>query len=72
MVTDVDPSSSAATKGLVEGMVLIDLNGQATPTVDAYRRAAGAVKPGEVVRLRLYDPRFEDEVTLFFRAPGRK
>jgi S1-C subfamily serine protease len=72
MITDVDPTSSAATKGLVEGLVLLDLNGQATSTVESFRRAAGAVKAGEVVRLRLYDPRFQDEVTLFFRAPGRK
>jgi S1-C subfamily serine protease len=31
MITDVDPESSATRKGLVQGMILLSLNGQPTP-----------------------------------------
>jgi serine protease Do len=72
MIKDVDPDSNVARKGLVEGMILLNLNGQPTPSVDAYRRAAESVKPGDVVRLRVFDPRFGEEVSYFFRAPARK
>ncbi len=72
LVTDVDPNSSAAGKGLEEGQVLLDVNRQPTPTVEAYKRAAASVKAGEPVRVRVLDSRSGDEVTLFFRAPGKK
>jgi serine protease Do len=72
LVTDVDPNSSASAKGLEEGQVLLDVNRQPTPSVEAYKRAAAAVKPGEPVRVRVLDSRSGDEVTLFFRAPGKK
>lgn len=72
LVTDVEAGSSAASKGLEEGQVLLDVNRQPTPTIEAYRRATNGVKPGDPVRVRVLDSRSGDEVTLFFRAPGKK
>ena len=70
LITDVDPASEAANKGVGEGMIVMDLNGRPTPSVDAYRKAASDVKPGQVVRVRILDGR-GDEATVFFRAPKK-
>jgi serine protease Do len=69
-ITEVDPASAAADRGVTEGQVLLELNGQPTPTVDAYRRAAAGVKPGQVVRLRVLDVRSADELSIYFTAPA--
>ena len=71
LITDVDPSSAAAAKGLAAGLILLEINNAPTPTADAYRKAAAAVPPGSVVKLRVLD-RSGDEFTLFFRAPNKK
>lgn len=71
LITDVDPSSAAAAKGLAAGLILLEINNTPTPTADAYRKAAAAVQPGSVVKLRVLD-RSGDEFTLFFRAPNKK
>jgi serine protease Do len=68
-ITDVDPRSNAYQKGLRPGpFFLLELNGTATPTLDAFRQARDAVEPGSVVRVRVAD-RNGQEFVLFFRAP---
>jgi serine protease Do len=67
-ITDVDPRSNAYQKGLRPGLFLVELNGTATPTLDAFRQARDAVEPGSVVRVRVTD-RTGQEFVLFFRAP---
>jgi serine protease Do len=67
-ITDVDPRSNAYQKGLRANAFLLELNGTATPTLEAFKQARDAVEPGSVVRVRVADPT-GNEVVLFFRAP---
>lgn len=67
LITEVDARSAAAMRGVTEGLVVVELNGQPTPSVSAFRKAADGVKPGQVVRLRVRQGR--DEAALYFTAP---
>lgn len=68
VITDVDPRSDAYRKGLRPRGILLELNGMATPTLEAFREAKEKVEPGSVVRVRIGDTD-GNEVALFFSAP---
>ncbi len=68
LVDDVDPASPAWNKGVRPGLLIVDVNGKPTPTVAAFREAAGKIRPGQIVRLRAV-LRDGEELFIFFRAP---
>jgi serine protease Do len=51
MITNIDPDSSAADSNLRRGDVILEVNGQNTGNVEAFREAVGKIKKGEVLRL---------------------
>jgi serine protease Do len=71
MVVDVDPASSAYREALRRGVIITSVNGEPTPTVEAYREAVEAIEPGEVVRLTVHTSDGMQNL-LYFRAPEER
>lgn len=73
LVTEVDPESSAARRGLAEGMVLLEMNGMPTTTLEEFQRAQASLKPGSAAMLRVIAPGGPDggEISIFFRVPEK-
>lgn len=71
LISEVDPTSDAFREGLRKGLILLDINGIPTPTVEDFRKAAGEAKTQQVVRVRTMRPE-GDEFLYFFRPPAGK
>jgi serine protease Do len=69
IVTDVDPQSQAYRKGLRPGNVVLEINGQKTPTLSEFRQAVAGVESGDIVQALIYRGDAEMQDVLFFRAP---
>jgi serine protease Do len=54
LVTDIDPTSSAARGGVRPGDVILKVNGQSVPSVSDASRALQAVRQGGAARLLLW------------------
>lgn len=67
-ITDVEPNSSAADRGIRPGLLLMELNGRPIRSVEDYRRAVEEIASGSVVRARVADPG-RSEALVFFEAP---
>lgn len=66
VVVSVEPKSNAYAKGIREGLVISELNGQQVRTVDDYRKATAGVKSGDPVSLYIQDG--QGGTYLYFRA----
>jgi serine protease Do len=53
VVTDVAPVSFAEDAGLLRGDVIAEINHVGVPSVNAYRQALGAIKPGQEVLFKV-------------------
>jgi serine protease Do len=66
VVVSVDPKSNAYTKGIREGMVISEVNGQVVKSVEEYKKAVSGIKTGDPVSLYVQDSRAA--VYYYFRA----
>jgi len=55
IVRNVDPKSNAFNKGLREGLIITEMNGEPVESLSAFRKAASAVKSGEMVSIYVQD-----------------
>jgi serine protease Do len=55
VVRSVDPKSNAFTKGLREGLVITEVNGNPVDSVAAFKKALTGIKSGEMVSLYIQD-----------------
>jgi S1-C subfamily serine protease len=55
VVTRVDPAGPAH-QALRRGLVILEINRQATRSVSEYHRVVGALRPGDAVAIYYYDP----------------
>jgi serine protease Do len=62
VVKALDSTTSAAETELQSGDVVLTLNGVATPTVEAFRKASGGLHPGDVVRIIFQGKRSSETV----------
>lgn len=69
LISDVDPASEAFREGLRKGLILLDINGRPTTTLDEFRQVARSIKPPQVVRVRVMTPEGEEGL-FFFRPPA--
>lgn len=53
VITALDPDGQAARAGLERGDVVLDINGRATASVESFQRQVGALRAGQVARLRV-------------------
>jgi serine protease Do len=67
LIKDVDESSEAAREDVVRGLIVLDVNGTPTPTVEDFRKATAGIGAGKVVRMRLLDQRGNERL-FFFRV----
>lgn len=65
LIKDVDETSDAAREGLSAPYVVLEINGTPTVTVADFRKAAAAIKPGQVVRMRTLSPGMDDRLVFF-------
>ncbi|MBM3770621.1 MAG: PDZ domain-containing protein [Acidimicrobiia bacterium] len=56
LILRVEPLSTAFEAGVERGTVLLEINRQSVDSVDAFRRVARGVRPGDVVALFMYAP----------------
>ncbi len=66
VVVSVEPKSNAYAKGIREGLIISELNGQTIKSVDDYRKASAGVKPGDPVSIYIQDG--QGGTYLYFRA----
>lgn len=66
VVVGVEPKSNAYAKGIREGLVISELNGQQVRSVNDYRKASSGVKSGDPVSLYIQDG--QGGTYLYFRA----
>ncbi|MBI4546009.1 MAG: Do family serine endopeptidase [Gemmatimonadetes bacterium] len=59
VISGVRPFGSAAQANVRPGLLLLSINGQKVETARDVERIAGALKPGDVVSLRVRDPQLE-------------
>jgi serine protease Do len=69
VVTEVEPASFAEDINFAPGDVISEVNGHPVTTVDEYRKAVGALKPGENVVFKVLRHGFNDRVMTVF-LPG--
>jgi serine protease Do len=66
VVVSVEPKSNAFAKGIREGLVISELNGQTIKSVDDYRKASSGVKSGDPVSIYIQDG--QGGTYLYFKA----
>ncbi|HNX49315.1 MAG TPA: Do family serine endopeptidase [Thermoanaerobaculaceae bacterium] len=69
VITGVTDLSPADDKGLREGDVILQVNGNDVNSVAAFRKALGTPKSGQLVRLYVFRPRLEQQDFVFLRVP---
>jgi serine protease Do len=69
LVSEVEPTSFADDVGFVQGDVITEVNNQAVPTVDDYRRAISKLKAGENVVFKVLRRSPTDRIMTVF-LPG--
>lgn len=65
VISSVAPYSSAAAAGIRPGQLVLKVNDVRVKTLSHFRRVAGAVKPGDVVSIRLLDPDLGETIINF-------
>lgn len=55
LVKSVDPKSNAFSKGIREGNVITEINGQPISSISDYKKAVSKIKPGESVSIYITD-----------------
>lgn len=66
VVISVDPKSNAYSKGIREGMVISEINGQSIASVEEYKKVVSGIKPGDPVSVYVQDG--QAAVYFYFRA----
>ena len=66
VVVSVEPKSNAFSKGIREGLVISELNGQPVKNVEDFKKAAASVKSGEPVSIYVQDG--QGGTYLYFKA----
>ncbi len=66
VVVSVDPKSNAFSKGIREGLVISELNGQPVKNVEDFKKAAAGVKSGDPVSIYIQDG--QGGTYLYFKA----
>jgi serine protease Do len=69
VITDVTDLSPADDKGLRPGDVILQVNGEEVSSAASFRKALGAPKSGQLVRLYVFRPRAEQQDFVFLRVP---
>lgn len=69
VITGVTDLSPADDKGLREGDVILQVNGEDVGSVASFRKALGTPKSGQLVRLYVFRPRVEQQDFVFLRVP---
>jgi len=62
----VEPKSNAFAKGIREGLVISETNGQQVRSVEDYRKATAGIKSGDPVSLYIQDG--QGGTYLYFKA----
>jgi serine protease Do len=71
MVTFVRDGSVAASRGITRGTIITEAQGQPVQSLDELEPLLEGLAAGDVIRLRIADPRSPDEpVTVFLEIPG--
>jgi len=66
VVVSVDPNSNAYLKGVREGMIISEVNGQPVGSVEDYRKVVSGIKKGDPVSVYIHEGR--TAVYFYFRA----
>ena len=66
-IVEVSPDSPIAGQFIEPGVIILGINGNATPDIEAFNLAAGKVRPNKGMNIRLYSPS-RGEVTLSVRG----
>ena len=71
LILRVDPLSAASDAGIERGTVLLEVNRRPVDSVDAFKRVAGDVRPGDVAALFVYAPDTEQRQLKTVRVDER-
>ena len=66
VVVSVDPNSNAYLKGIREGMIISEVNGQPVGSVEDYKKVVSGIKKGDPVSVYIHEGR--TAVYFYFRA----
>ncbi len=69
VITNVTPRGPAARAGLGQGLVIVDLNGQAVESAADYGSAAAALEPGDLANMVVLNPQNGQHLVLTLRVP---
>lgn len=71
LILRVEPLSTAFEAGIERGTVLLEVNRQPVDSVDAFKRVAREIRPGDVAALFVYAPDTEQRQLKTVRVEGR-
>lgn len=71
LVQRVEPLSVAFDAGIDRGSIILEINRQPVNSVAGFRRIVGAVRPGEVLAMYLYEPELDQRAIRTVRTESR-